>query len=97
MQRAGARAQDTTAAVLRLEPHVSTAMTGGPSASAIPFHRQTSASTREGTRDLQASREVRWRAPIGDCCADATGLQKGATDWPWRRTDVSSGSPPLLA
>lgn len=84
VKRAGARAQGTRAAALHREPHGLTATSDGPSVSATPSHRQTSAATREGTAGHQARREVRWRAPIGDCCAYATGLQKGATDWPWQ-------------
>jgi len=73
-QRAVARAEDTTAAAQSPEPHVLTAMTDGPSAVAIPFHRQTSAATRVVTVGLQARRVLRWRATIGDCCENATGL-----------------------
>lgn len=73
-QRAVARAEDTTTAALRSEPHVSTAMTGGPSAFAIPSRRQTFAATLAATGALQARRVLRWRVAIGDCCGNATGL-----------------------
>jgi hypothetical protein len=71
--RAEVQAEDKTAAAPIPEPHVSTAATGGPSVFANLFHRQTSAATRAATEGLQASRVLRWRAAIGDCCDNETG------------------------
>ena len=89
--------RDTPATALHLEPHVSTAVTGGPSVFATPSRRQTSDVTRAATVALQASRVLRWRATIGDCCADATALRKGATACPWLLLTASCGSRRLLA
>jgi hypothetical protein len=95
-QRAEAQAQDTKGVALSPGLHVSKAATGVPLAFAAPSHRQTSVEIPEVTAALQASRVLRWQATIGDCCANATGLRKGATEWPWLPT-VSCGNRPLLA
>jgi hypothetical protein len=96
LQKAEAQVQDMKAVALNLGPHVSKAATGVPSVVAVPSHRQTSVEIPEVTAALQASRVLRWQATIGDCCANATGLRKGATEWPLLPT-VSCGSRPLLA
>jgi hypothetical protein len=93
--RAAARAADTTVVARCLGPHVSTAATGGPSGVGCPFRRQRCGGTRAGTGGPQARRELRWRAAIGDCCADATGLRKDVAGWAWQRTDAVAGSPSL--
>lgn len=97
MVGAQAWAQDMPATALLPEPHVSTAATDGPSVFATPSRRQTSDVTRAATVTLQASRVLRWRATIGDCCADATALRKGATACPWLLLTASCGSRRLLA
>jgi hypothetical protein len=86
------QAQNTTAVAQIPKPHVLMAMTGGPSAVEAPSHHPTSVVIRVATVGLQASRALRWRARIDDCCADAAGLQRDATDWPWRLLIVSCGS-----
>lgn len=90
-------ARDMPATALLLVLHVSTAETDGPSVFATPSHRQTSGVTRAVTVALQASRVLRWRATIGDCCANATALKKGATGRPWLLLTASCGSRRLLA
>jgi hypothetical protein len=83
-QTAEAQERDTIAAARNPEPHESTAATGGPSVFAIPSHRPTSVVIRVVTTILQARRVLRWRATIGDCCANAMGLHRRATGRPWR-------------
>jgi hypothetical protein len=77
-QRAAGPAEDTTWAALLPELRVWTVTTGGPPDVAVPSRRQRFAVIRVVTATLQASRELRWQATIGGCCANATGLQKGA-------------------
>jgi hypothetical protein len=96
-QRAEVRVRDTTMAARGPEPHVSTAMSGGPLFFAIPSRRQRSVVIRAATAGLQANRVLRWRATIGDCCANATGLKMGATEMAWRLLTASCGSLFLLA
>jgi hypothetical protein len=90
-QRAGEQMQDKTEAVRLRGPHVWKAATGGRLDVAVPSRRQRSVVIRAVTATLQASRVLRWRVTIGDCCANGTALRKGATGWPWLST-ASCGS-----
>jgi hypothetical protein len=97
-QRAEAQERDTIAAARNPELHESTAATDGPPlVFATLSHRPTSVVIRAVTAVLQARRVLRWRATIGDCYADAMGLQRRAMEWPLQLSVVSGGSRPLLA
>lgn len=59
---------------------VLTVTTAVPAAAVVLFHHQMSVAILAERAILQAGLVLCWRSMIGDCCANAAGQEKGATD-----------------
>ena len=70
--------RDRVAIALLPRPQRLTATIAVSPACGHPSRRQMFCVILVGIADQQASRVPRWRAAIGGCCANATGLSKGA-------------------